>query len=64
MTFEEKKALLLTAAETDEGIRHIMECMPGSPDPKIFNTLKEYREDGPMLVLAVTCFSVCPRGEQ
>ena len=60
MTFEEKEILLLKAAETDEGIHHIMEYMPGTPNKLVFNTLKKYRRDGPMLVLAVTCFSVHP----
>lgn len=61
MTFKEKEALLLKAAETDEGIHRIMEHMPiFSSNESVFNTLKEYRKDGPMLVLAVTCFSVRP----
>ncbi len=64
MTFEEKAQLLLKAAETDEGIHYIMESIPGSPNNEVFNALKKFRKDGPMLVLAVTCFSVRPRGER
>lgn len=64
MTFEEKEILLLKAAETDEGIRHIVEFILGIPNESVFNTLKKYRTDGPMLVLAATCFSVRPKGER
>jgi len=64
LSFEQKEALLFHAAKTDEGIRAIMECIPGSPTDDIyFDTLKKYRDDGPMLLLAVTAFSIVTKGK-
>ena len=59
LSFEEKELLLLKAAKTDEGIRRIIEHMPVSPkNDLVFGTLQKYRNDGAMLVLVVSCFSV------
>ncbi len=61
LSFKDKKLLLLKAAKTNDGIRHIMECMPiFSKNELVFDTIQKYRNDGAMLVLVVSCFSVEP----